>query len=125
MNSSMRLAGALLLAAMSASVFAGDKATNEVNIQALAPKPFASGDLGYVRNTPDTVQYIGCQSSQSSGSCWAKNAAGEYKTCVTSDAAMLAVIRSLNGDGHLMFGWNGDGSCREVRVTHDSRYAPK
>jgi hypothetical protein len=44
---------------------------------------------------------------------------------VTSDANMVATIRSLNSDSYLYFGWNTNGQCTFVEIENDSTTAPK
>jgi hypothetical protein len=106
-------------------VFAGGKTTYQVNIVDTGAKPFATGDLGYVRNTADPNQYIGCETTTILASCYAVNAAGLYKSCSTTDPAMIALVHSLNGDSNLYFSWNASGTCLVIRVRNDSLAAPK
>ena len=84
------------------------------------PGMFANGDLGYVHNTPDLIQYIGCTSYGTNANCMARNLAGVTRSCSTANAAHLAAIHSLNGDSHLYFGWNAAGSCTFVNVRNAS-----
>jgi hypothetical protein len=86
---------------------------------------FANGDLGYVSNTADTTQYIGCESLGGSGYCYAKDPTGLSRSCSTSDPNLLAVIRSLNGDSYLIFWWDTSSHCTSIEVDNGSYNAPK
>src|SRR5690349_12242157 len=119
------LAIALATAVFTPVALAGIKTTYQVTIQDTGPKPFASGDIGYVRNTADQIQFIGCEVTPTVGICYATNSAGLTKSCSTTDANMLELIRVVRGDSHLFFSWNADGTCRLINVQNDSRAAPK
>jgi hypothetical protein len=122
---SHRIFAIALTLGMCASAFAGNKNSVEVSINTVGPKPYATGHLGYVRNTPDQVQYIGCQVSTTLGSCYAVNSAGFAASCSTTDPATLELIRSLKGDSGLYFRWDANGNCMSILVRNDSMVAPK
>jgi hypothetical protein len=119
------VATALFAVAMAAAGagYAGSKQVQQVVI--VDASKLANGDLGYVRNTPDTVQYISCTNSGTTATCNARNAGGVSRSCSTTDPAMLATIRSLPSDGYLVFYWDVNGNCTSVNVTTTSRTAPK
>ena len=121
----LTLAGALLAA--SATAFAGFQTGQSVVI--VDSSRLANGDLGYIFNSPDRSQYIGCYSyntgTGSAGSCFAQNTAGLYRSCYTDDANMIATIRSLGTDSYLIFYWDTNGRCTLVEVENDSTTAPK
>ncbi len=125
MKLSVRLASTLLLGAMAATAFAGLKQNYEVYFGTNPLKPYADGDIGAARNSADGQQYIGCEATATLGSCYAVNSAGVYKSCSTTDAGQLAVIRSLHGDGHLFFSWDTSGNCVNIRIRYDSLSPPK
>ena len=110
--------GAIAVLGLSASAWAGFHTGQQVVIS--DPGMFANGDLGYVHNTPDLIQYIGCTSYGTSAQCMARNLAGVLRSCSTANPAMLASIHSLNGDSHLYFGWNAAGQCTFVNVRNAS-----
>ena len=87
----------------------------------------ANGELGYVRNTPDRTQYIGCTSSSNNvANCFAVDINGISRTCVTTNPSFLATIRSLNGDSYLVFYWSPTtGQCTSVEAVNDSTTTPK
>ena len=119
------LAVALSMGAMATTAVAGYKTYYLVIVQLSGSSPYASGDLGYVRNSSDPSQYISCYSAATYGLCSAANSVGDYASCSSTDPAMLAVIRSLNGDSWLRFSWNPDGTCSDIRVRESSMSAPK
>jgi hypothetical protein len=119
-----QVAGVLLMAAMSVTAAAGAKDPREVTFDPV--KPFARGDLGDARNSADAVQYIGCSVSPAYALCYAVNSAGVLHSCSTTDPDMLAAIRSIHGDSHMVFRWDSvSGLCTSFLVYNDSRYAPK
>jgi len=107
----------------STSAMAGFKTAQSVVISDLYQ--FANGMLGQVRNSSDTTQYIGCATWSGLGYCYAVNSAGVSRSCSTSDADMLATIRSLSSDSSLMFYWNSSGQCTFVEVDTSSDAPPK
>src|SRR5689334_19981648 len=119
------LAASVVTSLFASAAFAGLKTNHEVTINTVGAKPYATGDLGYVRNTADTSQYIGCEITTTLASCYAVNSAGLYKSCSTSDPETIALLRTLNGDSNLFFSWNPDGTCARVRIRNDSLAAPK
>ena len=119
------VAAALAMGLFASTAFAGYKTSHEVTINTTGSKPYATGDLGYVRNTPDSIQYIGCQATNTLGDCYAVNSAGLYKSCSTTDAALIELILTIKGDSNLFFSWNPDGTCKGIRVRNDSLAAPK
>jgi hypothetical protein len=107
----------------STGVLAGFRSAQQVVIA--DAERLANGDLGYVANTADTTQYIGCYSLGVSGSCYARDRTGLARSCSTSDSTLLAVIRSLNGDSYLTFWWDTSGRCTSIRVDNGSLQVPK
>ncbi|HEX8822994.1 MAG TPA: hypothetical protein VF794_23905 [Archangium sp.] len=125
--------GALLL---STGALAGAKATSEVviNTTSNAPTVTAMGSMGSARNSADATQYIGCQLSTnnvSSGSvtvvCFAKNAAGQYVSCVTTDPNYVNVAQSIQSDSYIRFNYDSSvgSTCTYLLVVQNSYYAPK
>ncbi len=85
----------------------------------------ANGDLGYIHNQPDLTQYMGCYSYATAGGCYATDRTGLTRSCSTSDANQLAVIRSLKTDSYLLFYWDTSGHCMFIEVDNSSATAPK
>lgn len=121
-----KLAAGLLMGAMATSASAGTHSAQGVKIYINTPNPYAIGDLGFVYNSWFSNDYIGCMASATNGDCYAREVGGNFLSCWTTDPALLTVIRSLNGDSHLLFSWNPvDATCVDIRVTTDSTMAPK
>lgn len=120
---------AALIGAWSGVVFAGSKSIYPVAVDVVHRD--ALGSLGSARNSSDTVQYIGCEvysgtgSGNTTGYCYAKDAAAHYLTCRTTDSSLLATIRAMSGDCLLYFEADTSGLCTAVDVTHHSIYEPK
>jgi|KBSMisStandDraft_5_1062788.scaffolds.fasta_scaffold20427_7 hypothetical protein len=124
MKASIGLVSSLVLGAMAATAVAGAKLTQEVKFD--LTKGSARGSLADARNSADTVQYIGCQLEATYAICTAVNSLGEQHSCHTNDPGQLTAISRLNDESYLFFRWsNVDGTCFQITVTHDSRYAPK
>ena len=114
-------AAAVLLA--STAALAGFRTAQQVVISDTAQ--FANGDLGYIYNTDDLTQYMGCVSYNTAGNCYAKDRTGLTRSCSTSDPNLLAVIRSLNNDSWLIFYWDTSGRCTFIEVENSSMVPPK
>ena len=110
-------------AAISTTAFAGFKSGQQVVI--IDGSKFANADLGYVRNTGDSTQYIGCEVSGDVGYCTARNRDGLTRSCSTSVAKWVNTIRALNGDSYLYFKWDTNGNCVNISVENTSTTAPK
>ena len=117
------VAGALAVLGLSATAFAGFHQGQQVVI--IDASSFANGDLGYVFNTPDAIQYIGCVTSGGSAQCYARNLAGLSRSCSTANPTLLEAIHALNGDSYLIFGWNAAGQCTFINVSNTSLTVPK
>lgn len=84
----------------------------------------AYGAFADVRASADTQQWIGCNYNTTSGYCMATNAAGTSRTCSTTNAALLEIIRSLTPESYVYFQWNTDGTCGYILVENSSRFKP-
>lgn len=81
----------------------------------------AVGSLGFVRDSSDRMQYIGCQLGFSlGGQCFARNTAGVTRTCFTRDPDLMGTIAALNGDSYLTFYWDQSGTCTGIYVSVES-----
>ena len=91
----------------------------------------ASGDIGAVRATADTVETIGCRvegwqsASTPSVLCWARDMNNNYLSCTYSGQAAPLAVAGLNGDSRLEFAWNTGTTCYYVAVSNSSEYRPK
>jgi hypothetical protein len=118
------LAGALLASSVA---FAGIQTAQSVFISDTpSGDGTAVGDLGFVHDTPDRIQYIGCYTSVNAvGACFAVDLAGKDRSCYAGSGDMLAQMRSLADDSQLILGWNANGQCTTIGVRTESATAPK
>lgn len=115
------IASLTLSFAVTSNVFAGTKGTYNVSVSATS----FSGSLGSARNSADTSQQIGCWAySSGNGFCYGKDSSGATASCATSDAAMLASIKSVKGDSYVRVNYSS-GACTNVFVSNFSSFAPK
>ena len=115
--------GAALALGMGATAYAGLHTAFQVTIN--DPAMFANGDVSFVHNTPDAIQYIFCESQGSSARCVARNLALLVRTCSTANPAHLAAIHSIGTDSFVQFSWNAAGQCTAVSVRNGSLTVPK
>jgi hypothetical protein len=85
---------------------------------------FAVGTTTDARGSADSVQVIGCYHNSGFASCYATNNAGLSRSCTTSNAALIDVIRSISSESYIYFQWNTDGTCSYVFVDNGSRWKP-
>ena len=115
------------LIALSGNAMAGFKTGQAVVISTASR--FVNADLGYVRNTGDTTQYIGCEvwasGSTPSAYCFARDAAGTYVSCYTTNAVLVNVAAALKPDDYLYFSWDTSGNCNFIEQATASYTAPK
>jgi len=112
-----------LLAAGGGVALGGAKQLFPLNINAAGR--FASGGLAETHNTADTMQYAECGTNGTTGFCTLRDTAGTYYSCFTTDAANLAVIRSMSPDGYFSISWDAAGTCTYVLSYASSRSAVK
>ena len=113
----------LAAAAFSASAFAGFRTGQQVVMSDV--KKLANADLGYVHQTSDDVQYIGCFVAGDAGYCFARNLAGVTRSCWSDDARWVSVMAAVSKDTYLLFYWDDGGYCTYVRATNGSTGEPK
>jgi len=89
----------------------------------------AQGDLGYVYNSSDPVEFIGCQVYGDGGDpmalCVARNTNDGLRACTTIDPGQIATIRTLREDSRLTFSWFDTGDCSFVSVWNESDTQPR
>lgn len=91
----------------------------------------ASGTLGSVRNSSDSVQYIGCSMyTYDTGStinvvCVAKDESGTLASCSTSASNFVEVATTLGSESHVLFSWDTSGECTYLFVSDYSYLEPK
>lgn len=123
------LAGLCLLAPLAAN--AGGKLDRPVTIT----KPntviryYATGSLGSVRNSADSLQTIGCGLQARAGqpvqiTCLARDSLANQVTCSSTDPALIEVVRSISTTDQLGFGVGTGGVCVEISVYKGSENPP-
>lgn len=110
---------AIGLAAVAVSASAGKREVAPVGIS--VEDNVAGGALADARGTPDNVQYIGCTTSWTYGSCIAVDADGRTGSCSSRDPDDLAIMRSIGPHSYVLFAWNGKyGTCSALSVMNYS-----
>lgn len=117
--------GAVLAAGLSLWA-AASRAGNDGNFQVVVDdvNRQALGTLVATRRSADNVQKLGCTVRADNALCYATNAAGVYRTCLTTDPGLIAVARSLDSESYLWFIWNAAGTCTSIVVGLGSQYKP-
>ena len=84
------------------------------------------GSFGSTHNSNNPSEYIACTDYSDFGIsfCSARDAAGDYGSCTTSNGTQRSLIRSLSDSDTIYIGRSG-GSCRYVRVKKGSMNEPK
>jgi hypothetical protein len=119
--SSVALASALI----AGTAFAGEK-TSSTSQYVTIGTGFANGQVGAVRNSPDTVQYILCGVTAVTGSptqvtCMARNTAGTNAMCTSTNAAHITAVSTISANSNIYFVFSG-GTCTTVSITTGSPY---
>jgi hypothetical protein len=109
---------ALAVAACSASAVAGLKSASDVIIS--DTYGWAYGDAGHVYRTSDRTQEITCSANGASGSCYARDLNGVFRSCYSSEARWVRAMSALKGDSYVVFYWDANGYCTYVGVQNDS-----
>jgi hypothetical protein len=113
----------LAAAAFSASAFAGFRTGQQVVMW--DAKKLVNADLGYVHQTDDDVQYIGCFVGGDAGYCFARNLAGVTRSCWSDDPRWVSAMAAVSKDSYVLFYWDDGGYCTYLRVTNGSTGEPK
>lgn len=88
------------------------------------------GDMGSVRNTTDTQQYLHASFQVSqwgiyNATLYARDASGNSALCTTSDPKLIEVVRSITTDSFIMVYHDGAGTCTVIEVVQGSYNVPK
>jgi hypothetical protein len=86
---------------------------------------FADGDVGFVHNTSDATQYIGCEVGPGWAYCYATRSDGTYHACSTSDPDLITAATAVNSTTYLTFYWDSNGACTSIEADNGSTTAPK
>ena len=124
-----------LLATPSARVEAGATLTAPVFTSTVSR--VARGSVADARSSADRAVYIGCQlrtlSSGPEVSCKARRSslvAGVSCTLTPANdqnrfGSFVIALTAMSSSAHIEFTWDASGRCRTLKVSNDSRYAPK
>jgi len=107
----------LVTVAVSGAAFAGYTLSVPVTVTATT----FSGALGSARNSADATQYIFCKDNGTSAFCGARDSAGTTKSCTTTAAAHLDVVRSMVDTSRIDVTFSG-GTCTSVSQVNGSYY---
>jgi hypothetical protein len=112
----------MTLVATTVPTWAGSVSTTEVTISSNGTGPFASGSLVGVRYSADSTQFIGCHlHAHPSGSpqiiCHALDSAGNYLSCISSDARHVASAQRITDSSSLFFNVKpGSSACEIINI---------
>lgn len=89
----------------------------------------AQGSMGGAHNSADPQEYIACGLTGWAGgrvdvNCWARDTAGRFGTCGTSDPALVSVAATINPISYLLFEWDVNGQCTRIYVLNGSTTTP-
>ena len=128
MSNRLRAAGIIIAALVGASApaTAGLKSYVSAQVNTWGNTVSIYGGLGDTRNTANSAEYLECGSNTATGYCLFRNAAGTYYSCTTTNAAMIEVIRSMDGDGSINFSYDSTTNvCTYMLSYASSRAQPK
>ncbi|WP_146209784.1 hypothetical protein [Vitiosangium sp. GDMCC 1.1324] len=118
-----------VMMALSTAAWAGAKGGASVTISWNGDNGAASGTMGTVRNSSDTLQYIGCTVAGNATSKWvscsARNASNVTVSCTSWEPNIIQAAYAMTSDAHISFSWDASGACTTLSVRADSRYRPK
>ena len=125
-SSMMTLAVAALV--ICAGAFAGSKYTGSGSVvitRNANGTGTVSGYLGLIYNGTGRSEYIGCQKYGNNGLyCHAMNEAKDFAYCAGS-AFLGKTIGNLSSDARLTFGFDANGRCTSISITHSSEIQDK
>ena len=118
---SLMLGVILLVMLFSGSAFAGLKQTLPV----IVTNSVFMGSIGTARNSADNTQFIACRDHGSFATCSARNSTGTTKSCTTTNATYLAVIRGMDDSSYLSTKFDSRGTCIGMNYAINSVLEPK
>jgi hypothetical protein len=104
---------------------AGIKNSFPVNVSSAS----AWGSAGSARNSLDSSQFISCNVQAWGGPafmyCAARDAVGNYRSCSSSSAGIVAVAAAVSSDSYIYFTFDASGTCTGLSVDNNSTAEPK
>ena len=131
----LALASLALLATPGAPARAG--ATLSAPVFTSTVSRVARGSIADARSSADRAVYIGCQlrtsTTGSEVSCRARRSSlVSAVSCTLTPAddqnrfgSFLIALTAMSSSAHIEFTWDASGRCRTLKISNDSRYAPK
>jgi hypothetical protein len=109
--------------------FAGRVYHSEVYVFSYPPITGFGGTVTGARYSSDSVQEITCQVYQYLGStpsagCYARDAAGTYRSCVTTDPGLISIAATVNSTSFIDVTFNSNGQCNYISVQNGSLGLP-
>lgn len=120
----------VLICAAGAMVASSSSAGYKYNLEVNVSSTTGQGVLGAARASADSTQYIGCTvvsyaTGGSTGYCYARNSAGTSISCQTTNASLIHLIQTLNGQSQLYFYVpTGTSTCSQINVYQLSYNTP-
>lgn len=125
----MRALNILLVSALSILTTAADaglKHTAGVTVN--YGGKYANGALTAARATGNTIEYIDCQMTITSGSklvtCNAKDSAGNLATCSGSFDKHFQSVKMIGPSSWIQFIWDNNANCVQITVRNGSPFIP-
>lgn len=119
---SLSLAAAMIAGGGSA-VLAGSKSLGSLTINAASR--YANGGFAETHNTANLTEYAECGTNATTGYCTFRDAGGTYYSCMTTDPALLTVIRSMSDESYFSVRWDAAAVCTSVLSYASSRTEAK
>ena len=91
----------------------------------------ADGAIGTARHEDNETSEIGCYiykygtSTTVRATCYASDAAGNYRVCDTTNSALIDIIRFVGDGTWIIFDWDASGKCTSADMENASGYEPK
>ncbi|HZS38330.1 MAG TPA: hypothetical protein VFF06_15940 [Polyangia bacterium] len=114
---------------LATAAHAGLKNTVGVTVDTVNHKAF--GALGEARNSSDSIEAAGCQTSVVAGQsitalCFAIDANGVQVMCSSTDRRIVQVAESIGTDAAFSFSYDPkSGNCLTLLVFNASEFGPK
>jgi hypothetical protein len=120
------IGGSLLFVSLShAGLLRGSPVVIDVNERK------AYGSMGFVYNSPDNTQHIGCTIEGNRDAfdarlhCTARDINNVIVSCFSDRTPILSAAQSIGSDSFVTFTWDLNQECLRLSVTNESSYIPK
>jgi hypothetical protein len=113
----------LAATAFSATALAGFRTGQQVVM--MDQQKMVNGDVGYVHQSADDVQYIGCFTAGYAGYCFASNRDGVTRSCWSDEPRWVNAMSAVGRDTYLVFYYDDAGYCTYVSARNGSVGEPR